>query len=67
MTVDEQVWHLRIIVRGDGWAAGFAKSVIRQARRRDWRPSPKQDSVIRRLIAEMLEPDDGQVLEDIGP
>jgi hypothetical protein len=36
------------------WAQGFASSIVRQSRRHNWRPSPKQLTVMRRLVAEMF-------------
>ncbi|WP_421904642.1 hypothetical protein [Mameliella sp.] len=36
------------------WAQSFATSIVRQSRRRNWRPSQKQLSMMRRLVAEMF-------------
>jgi hypothetical protein len=46
------------------WAANFARSVIRQARRSTWRPSPKQIGIMNRLVAELFQKDDASVIED---
>ncbi|WP_421906758.1 hypothetical protein [Mameliella sp.] len=36
------------------WAKGFAGSVLRQSRRRGWEPSPKQLSMMRRLVSDLF-------------
>ena len=38
-----------------GWEAEFIVSIQRQAARPRWRPSPRQDAVIRRLAAALAE------------
>lgn len=37
----------------DPWAISFARSILRHAKRPDWRPSPKQAGMMRRMIAEV--------------
>ena len=36
------------------WAASFARSIIRQAKRRRWRPTEKQLHVMRSLVSELF-------------
>ncbi|WP_323772396.1 hypothetical protein [Antarctobacter sp.] len=36
------------------WAQGFATSIVKQSRRRNWCPSQKQLPMMRRLVAEMF-------------
>ena len=38
----------------DPWAKGFAGSVLRQARRPDWRPTPRQEAVMQRMVSELF-------------
>ncbi|MEM9966476.1 MAG: hypothetical protein AAF755_00100 [Pseudomonadota bacterium] len=49
------------------WAGGFAKSIIKQSRRRHWKPTPKQLSIMQRLVADLFShgvvADDLEVLE----
>ncbi len=47
------------------WAAGFARSIIRQSRRPGWKPTPKQATILRRLLAEFFADagDDAPVIE----
>ena len=51
------------------WAANFAKSIMRQSRRKGWSPSPKQLSIMRELVSDLFrgdgneEGDDLQVIE----
>ncbi|MGR3661517.1 MAG: hypothetical protein ACU0CA_10100 [Paracoccaceae bacterium] len=46
----------------NGWAARFALSVTRQSYRKDWAPSPKQLSLMRKLVADLFayDPDTDQ-------
>lgn len=51
------------------WAAGFARSICRQSRRRGWKPSPKQLPLMRRLVSDLFahagnEEGDFDVIED---
>ena len=50
------------------WAVNFARSIIRQARRRRWRPSEKQLNIMRSLVSDLfagVQPgEDLQVIED---
>lgn len=41
------------MVHGDDWTRKFARSIARNAKRPAWRPSPKQQFIMRRLLAEM--------------
>ncbi len=41
----------------DDWGFGFTLSILRHSKRRDWKPSEKQLSAMRRLVAELAEPD----------
>ena len=55
--LDELLYHWSAVVRsahrsGNEWAVGFAASIARQARRRHWRPSPKQAELMRRMVSE---------------
>ena len=43
---------------GDEWARGFARSIARQSKRRDWKPSPKQAWIMRRMVQELFETDE---------
>jgi hypothetical protein len=49
----------------DEWARNFALSMMRQARRPRWRPTPKQESMMRCMVAELFATSDrAGVLED---
>lgn len=37
----------------DEWVKGFAKSIQRQGRRPNWRPSRKQEQIMRQLVSEL--------------
>lgn len=37
----------------DDWVKGFVRSIARQGKRPAWRPTPKQESLMRRLVAEV--------------
>lgn len=48
-------WMPRIAADApDEWARGFASSIIRQSRRKGWKPSGKQLGVMRRMVAELF-------------
>ena len=38
----------------DEWAKGFALSVTKQSRRKNWRPSRKQLSVMKKLVSDLF-------------
>lgn len=48
--------HMPAIAKGttNEWATGFARSILRQAKRPGWRPSTKQLSMMRRLISDLF-------------
>lgn len=42
----------------DAWLRGFVRSIARHGRRASWRPSSKQEQIMRRLVSELgTEPD----------
>ena len=45
------------------WEANFVVSLQRQAALRRWRPSPRQDAVMRRLRAALAEPDTRSLID----
>ncbi|MEO1775655.1 MAG: hypothetical protein AAFS07_11960 [Pseudomonadota bacterium] len=58
MSVDELIVRLVDALRLhrlDGFGLTFAKSIVRQAKRRGWSPSFKQLEMMRRLIEELRE------------
>lgn len=51
------------------WERGFARSILRSAKRPAWRPSEKQQRVMRRMIAALFEGNEAPVLfevEEVG-
>lgn len=49
----------------DAWLQGFVRSIASHAKRASWRPSPKQASLMRRLVAELTHsPADQLLIED---
>lgn len=50
-------WWPSIIRRASNdWAKGFALSIQRASRRRNWEPSPKQLSIMRSMVRELFTP-----------
>jgi acyl-coenzyme A synthetase/AMP-(fatty) acid ligase len=49
------------------WARGFAQSVVRQAKRRGWKPSDKQLNIMREMVSDLFAnrgaDTDGEVFE----
>lgn len=64
MTLALQLHHLDRVARyaRDPWSRDFARSVLAQSRRPRWQPSPKQQGVIRRLIADLHQREDEMLL-----
>ena len=68
--IDRLVYHMSTVAEhttGE-WARNFARSIIRQSRRRNWKPSSKQVEIMRKLVADVFaqnpdEPGDISVLE----
>ena len=54
--IDRLVYHMPTVAQmaENDWAKGFAQSISRQSRRRNWRPSPKQVSVMRGLVSDLF-------------
>lgn len=52
--VDELIWSMPFIAEAatNDWAKNFALSIMRQSRRRNWTPSPKQHALMNRMVAE---------------
>lgn len=63
-SVDECLHWLPTVATtaSDAWAQGFAKSILGQSRRRNWKPTPKQLATMRRMVAELFSQDDDPVL-----
>ena len=55
-SVDECLHWLPTVAKAatDEWAQGFAKSILGQSRRRNWKPTPKQLATMRRMVAELF-------------
>ena len=57
--LDEIIEHrwplvLRAVMAGtDEWLKGFVRSIARHSKRPTWRPTPRQEQIMRRLVAEM--------------
>ena len=45
------------------WSFNFVRSVLRHSKRRGWTPSPKQLENMRRVLAELVEPDEDLIDE----
>ncbi len=66
-SIDELLFHMPTVAsKGDRWAREFASSVLKQSRRRKWQPSPKQEALMRRLVGEIFEPDEPDLIEEEG-
>ena len=55
-TPEELIFHMPTVERRaeNDWARDFAASIRRQSRRRGWKPSEKQVSVMRRMVSELF-------------
>ncbi|RYH02753.1 hypothetical protein EU805_09110 [Salipiger sp. IMCC34102] len=43
----------RAVAVGNEWEAGFAKSIARHGKRKNWRPTYRQAQVMRRMVEEL--------------
>lgn len=68
--VERLLFHWPHVVRlaENDWAKDFAKSIVLQSRRRNWRPSAKQYEIMRRMVSELFthahEESDQLLIED---
>lgn len=51
-------------VVNDPWLFDFARSIAHQAKRPAWRPSVRQEQLMRRMVRELFQHDVGNPLED---
>lgn len=54
--IERLLHHMPTVARlaENQWAKGFAQSVVKQSYRKGWKPSPKQLSVMRSLVADLF-------------
>lgn len=54
--IERLTFHMKTVARDseNEFASGFARSVLRQSKRPDWKPSPKQLSVMQALVADLF-------------
>lgn len=51
LTVHWPIVMRRVMADGaDDWLKGFVRSIARQGKRRNWRPTPKQAFIMRQLV-----------------
>lgn len=67
--LDYALHHWPTVVRAaavadDPWLFGFARSIARQAKRPGWRPSVRQEHLMRRMVHEAFLPDTGRPVEE---
>ena len=54
--LDDLISQMPAIIRHSQseWAKGFAGSILRQAKRPSWRPTPKQHAIMQRLVSDLF-------------
>ncbi|SHJ19683.1 hypothetical protein SAMN05444404_1669 [Ruegeria lacuscaerulensis ITI-1157] len=54
--IDRLVYHMPTVATHatNNWAVGFARSIQRQAQRRNWTPSQKQLNLMRSLVSDLF-------------
>ena len=54
--IERLVFHMPAVAQWaeNDWAAGFARSIMGVSKRRGWKPSPKQLSMMRRLVSDLF-------------
>lgn len=51
----------RAMAEGDEWLKGFARSIARHGKRPAWRPTFKQEQIMRRLVTELRSAPEGDL------
>lgn len=49
-------WGQVLRASPEGFERNFARSIARQLKRPDWTPSPKQERIMHRMVADLFEP-----------
>ena len=63
--VDVLIHHMRGVASSDvKWEAKFARSVLKQAKRPKWKPSAKQTAIMERMVGDLFNENECEVLED---
>ncbi|PTV93507.1 hypothetical protein C8J27_11520 [Rhodobacter aestuarii] len=67
--LEELLWSWPSVIRHaqDGWARGFALSIAKQSRRKNWQPSVKQLEIMQRMVAELYRPPAPEEADDWNP
>lgn len=55
-------WHAVIKATQRGWERGFALSIQRNQRRRNWKPTSKQAQIMRTMVADLFTGSDAREL-----
>ncbi|MCA3446727.1 MAG: hypothetical protein INF93_08425 [Rhodobacter sp.] len=64
-SIEEALYHMPTVAKlaTNEWAKSFAESIVKQSRRRGWRPSAKQQALMQRMVSELFtRRDDGGAL-----
>ena len=65
-SIEEALYHMPTVARlaTNEWAKSFAQSIVKQSRRRGWRPSARQSALMQRMVSELFSgPDDCALIE----
>lgn len=63
--LDVLIHHMRASAgSSNAWESGFAKSILKQARKPWWHPSPKQKAIMQRIVSDAFDGGDLVVIED---
>ncbi len=66
-SIEEALYHMPTVAKlaTNEWAKSFAESIVKQSRRRGWRPSAKQSALMQRMVSELFtrRDDDGALIE----
>lgn len=67
--LEELLWSWPSVISRapDGWARGFALSIAKQSRRKNWKPSAKQLGLMQRMVAELYRAPAPEEADDWNP
>ncbi|SDL72316.1 hypothetical protein [Aliiruegeria lutimaris] len=54
--LERLIWHMPKCAEGadNDWSKNFAMSIVRQSFRKNWKPSPKQVNIMRRMVSDLF-------------
>jgi hypothetical protein len=55
-----------VVRNATGWEKGFALSIAKNLRRKKWKPTPKQEAQMQRMVSDLMRPRSIEEPEDFS-